>query len=74
MKLFTPEYSELIEITDIAPCDDGILISGTIMGAMPMKAVLTPVEFRRGFKFASLGLGLAFVRLVFGRAGKAVRS
>jgi hypothetical protein len=74
MKLFTPEHTELIEVTDIAPCDEGILICGTIMGAMPMKAVLTPAEFRRGFKFASLGLALAFVRLVFRRGGKAVRS
>jgi hypothetical protein len=73
MKLFTPEHSELLEITDIAPCDEGILICGTIMGAMPMKAVLTPAELRRGLKFASFGLGLAFIRLLFRRDGKAVR-
>ena len=74
MKLFTPEHSELIEVTDIAPCDEGILISGTIMGAMPMKAILTPVEFRRAFKFASLALGLAFVRMVFRRQRNGARS
>jgi hypothetical protein len=72
MKLFTPEHSELIEVTDITPCDEGILIRGTIMGAMPMKAVLTPAELRRGFRFASFGLALAFVRLMFSRDGKAV--
>jgi hypothetical protein len=70
MKLFTPERAELIEVTEIAPCDEGILICGTIMGAMPMKAVLTPAELRRGFKFASLGLGLAFIRMVFKRDRK----
>ncbi len=74
MKLFTPEHSELIEVTDIAPCDEGILIRGTIMGAMPMKAVLTPTELRRAFKFASLGLGLALLRMLFRREGKAAGS
>ena len=70
MKLFTPERAELIEVTEIAPCDEGILICGTIMGAMPMKAILTATEFRRGFKFASFGLGLAFIRMVFNRDRK----
>jgi hypothetical protein len=70
MKLFTPEHSELIEVTDIVPCEEGILIHGTIMGAMPMKAVLTPAELRRGFRFASFGLVLAFVRLIFRRDSK----
>ena len=46
MKLFTPEKIELLVVTAVAPCADGLLIEGKIMGAMPMKAVLRPAELR----------------------------
>lgn len=69
MKLFTPERSELIEVTAIGPHESGIIISGRIMGTMPMKAVLTPAELRRGFRFASFKLIFRLIRMLF-RTGK----
>jgi len=50
MKLFTPEKGELLNVMSVAPHRDGIIINGRIMGAMPMKAVLTPQELRRTFR------------------------
>lgn len=32
-----------------------LVVSGTIMGAMPIRAVLTGAEFRKGYKLLSLG-------------------
>ena len=36
-------------MTAVAPHKDGVLIEGRIMGAMPMKAVLRPLELRHAF-------------------------
>ena len=46
MKLYTPDNAELIEVTAIIPHEDGIQLEGTIMGAMPMKAILRPQDLR----------------------------
>ena len=56
MKISTPEGTELITVTAIEPFEDGIAISGTIMGAMPMKGVLRPSELRAVFKLVSFKL------------------
>ena len=48
MKFYTPERTDLIEVTAVKAHPDGLLIEGKIMGAMPMKAVLRPAELRRG--------------------------
>lgn len=56
MKLQTPDKSELIEIESISRFENGLLIEGMIMGAMPMKAVLTPAQLRRGLRFANLSV------------------
>ena len=42
MKLYTPEQTDLIDVTAVGPHPDGLLIEGKIMGVMPMKAVLRP--------------------------------
>jgi hypothetical protein len=68
MKLFTPEKSELIEIQSVEPHGDGLIIHGRIMGAMPMKAVLTPVQLRAGFKFLSFPLVFRLIAMLFTRA------
>ena len=69
MKLSTPDNTDLIVITAVAPHRDGLLIEGTIMGAMPMKAVLRPAELRRGFRFLRPRVILAVIRMILlGRA------
>ncbi len=65
MKIFTPEGSELITVTAVEPFENGIAISGTIMGAMPMKGVLRPAEMRAGVKFASLKLIFTLLAMLF---------
>ena len=47
MKLYTPEQVELMEVKSLTATDEGLVIDGQIMGAMPMKAVLTPAELRK---------------------------
>lgn len=69
MKFFTPEKTELIEITAVAPHKDGILISGRIMSTMPMKAVLRPDQLRQGFKFLTPRLVLTLLAMLFKRKG-----
>ena len=56
MKLYTPDNTELLDVTSVSRCADGVEIEGTIMGAMPMRAVLRPAELRRGISFLSPAL------------------
>ncbi len=67
MKLFTPEKTELIDVTAVKTHPDGILIEGKIMGALPMRAVLTPAELRRGFSLLTWGLAKKLVAMSFRR-------
>jgi hypothetical protein len=68
MKLFTPEKTELLNVTAIAPHRDGLIIHGRIMGAMPMKAVLTPRELRRTFRLFGPKLYWTLLLMLFKRA------
>lgn len=65
MKLYTPERTELIEVTVVRPHRDGLLIEGKIMGAMPMKAVLLPRELRRAFALLSFRTMLSLIVMLF---------
>jgi hypothetical protein len=65
VKLYTPDNSELIEISAVEPSPDGLLIKGTIMGAMPMKALLRPAELRRGFRLLTFRSALALFFMLF---------
>lgn len=67
MKLYTPDKVELMEVTSIASSPEGLVIDGLIMSAMPMKAVLTPQEFRRAFRLLSLRTMLAIMGMLFRR-------
>jgi hypothetical protein len=51
MKLYTPESTELIDVTTVTSHESGIELEGMIMGAMPMRAVLRPSELRKGMRF-----------------------
>ncbi len=67
MKFFTPEKTELIVITSVAPHPDGLMVEGKIMGAMPMKAVLRPAELRAGFRFLRPRVLFALASMLFRR-------
>ena len=65
MKFHTPENTDLIEVTAVRPHANGILIEGTIMGAMPMRAVLRPAELRRGFSLLSARTVATLIAMMF---------
>ncbi len=65
MRIFTPEGTELMTITSVEATEDGIVIGGTIMGAMPMKGVLRGDELRAGYRFLSWALVMRGLRMVY---------
>jgi len=67
MKLHTPDKTELILIDRVSPCAEGLEIHGTIMGAMPMTAVLTPAELRRGIRLLNARSIGALIGMLFRR-------
>jgi hypothetical protein len=46
MKIYTPDGTELMAVTAIRAQDQGILIEGLIMGAMPMKGIVQADQLR----------------------------
>lgn len=54
MKLYTTDSSELMEITRITSEGGNLIVSGTIMGAVPVKAVLRPEDMRAAFRTMSV--------------------
>ena len=69
MKLYTPDKTELIDVTAVRSQEAGLLIEGRIMGAMPMKAVLRPSELRAGFRLLSFRVVLTVLAMLFRRDG-----
>jgi hypothetical protein len=55
MKLYTTDNSELMEITVIEAEGRNLVVTGTIMGAVPVKAVLKPEDLRAALGQMSLG-------------------
>ena len=46
MKLFNPDRSTLMEVTSLRRDGSNLVVSGNIMGAMPVTCILTPSEAR----------------------------
>ena len=65
MRFYTPDKTELIVIKSVQPHKDGLIIEGTIMGAMPMKAILRPEELRRVFRLLSLRTIFTAIAMLF---------
>ena len=59
MKLYTTDNSELMEVAKIYRDGGNLMVEGTIMGAMPVRAVVKPAEVR-----AALGL-MSFATMFF---------
>lgn len=47
MKLYAIDNSDLMDIQKIYPEGDNLVVEGTIMGAMPIRAIVKPAEVRR---------------------------
>ncbi|WP_428312994.1 hypothetical protein [Hydrocarboniphaga sp.] len=65
MKLVSSDQSELMEVSGLKTQGGDLVVVGTIMGAMPVEAVLTPAELRQAFKLLSLNLVLFVIGMLF---------
>jgi hypothetical protein len=65
MKLMTSDNTELMEVSGLKSENSSLIVTGTIMGAMPVEAILTPSELRKVFKLLSMTLVLSIVGMLF---------
>jgi len=65
MKLLTSDQSELMEVSRLKSEGNNLIVVGTIMGAMPVEAVLTPAQLRQAFKLLSLGILFFIIGMMF---------
>jgi hypothetical protein len=54
MKIYTPDKSELMDVSSIQHENGNLIVSGKIMGSMPMKAVIRPQDARQGLKLLDI--------------------
>lgn len=69
MKLLTKDYDELMNVEKIEREGNELVIHGEIMGALPVRAVLTPAEARKALKLLDFKT-MAFVASMLFRKGK----
>lgn len=50
MKLYSSDNSDLMEVSNISRDGSNLVVEGTIMGAMPIRAIVKPAEVRGAFK------------------------
>jgi len=65
VKLYTTENTELMEVSQITAENGHLVIIGTIMGAMPVQAVLSGPEMRKAFSLLNVRTILAALRIFF---------
>jgi hypothetical protein len=67
MKLYSPDNSELMQISSLERDGDQLLIKGTAFGAMPITAQLRPVEVRQALKLMDFKTIVFLLTLLFKR-------
>ena len=65
MKLFSPDKSELMDVSAIERDGNDLVIKGKVFGAMPMNARLRPAEAKKALKLIDLKLALFILTLPF---------
>lgn len=65
MKIMSPDKSELMEISAIYQDEGNLVISGKIMGSLPMKAIIRPQDARNGLKLLNYRLILFLSTFLF---------
>jgi hypothetical protein len=70
MKLFTSDNGDLMEVDAVTPLNDHLVVTGTIMGAMPIEAHLTPAELRKALKLINFKVVCTLLKMFF-KGGKA---
>lgn len=64
MKLTTSDNNELMEVSSLKSEGSSLIVSGTIMGAMPIEAILTPAELRKVFKLLNFKLVMSILGML----------
>ena len=65
MKLYSPDKSELMDVSSIERDGEDLVIKGKVFGAMPMTARLRPEEARKALKLVDLRTALFILTLPF---------
>jgi len=65
MKLYASDNSDLMEVSQITRDGSNLIVEGTIMGSMPIRAVVKPAEVRRVFGVMSFGTLLFAITMLF---------
>ncbi len=65
MKLFSPDKSELMDVSSIARDGDDLVIKGKVFGSMPMTARLRPAEAKKALKLIDAKTALFLLTLPF---------
>lgn len=65
MKLYASDNSDLMEISKIYREGSNLIVEGSIMGAMPIRAVVKPAEVRRASGLMSLRTKLFAASMMF---------
>lgn len=68
MKLYAVDNSDLMEISSIYPEGDNLVVEGTIMGAMPIRAIVKPAEVRRAMGMMSTATKLHAAKMLYKRS------
>lgn len=67
MKLYAPDGSEMMQVSELVVEDGKLLIKGKVFGAMPMTATLRPDQARAGLKLLNLKVALYLLTMLFRR-------
>ncbi len=65
MKLYATDNSDLMEVNKIARDGNNLVVEGTIMGAMPIRATVKPAEIRRAIGLMDFKTLLFVLTMIF---------
>lgn len=65
MKLYASDNSDLMTVSSITREGSNLIVEGTIMGSMPIRAVVKPGEVRRVTKVMSFRTILFAITMLF---------
>lgn len=65
MKLYTIDNSELMDISTITAEGGNLVVEGTIMGAVPVRAVVKPAEMRAAMRQMSMATKMKAAAMLF---------
>jgi hypothetical protein len=70
MKLLTADNDSLMDVKSLKQSGNDLLIEGRIMGALPVRAVLTPDQARAALKLIDTKTFLFLLTILFRRGSR----